>query len=96
MGSRPLGATTALTINPASTIAAGAGAEGSAQTVSLSEGEAISALGSHMDGESVEAVAIFNIVGAVDGTSTPAGLASLNTVVTGMTDSMVCASGFSK
>ena len=96
MGSRPLGGTTALTINPASTIAAGAGAEGSAQTVSLSEGEAISALGSHVDGKSVEAVAIVNIVGAVDGMSTPAGLASLNTVITGMTDGMVCASGFSK
>ena len=85
-----LSGTTALTINPASTIAASAGAEGSVQTVSLSNGEAILALGSHADRESIEAVVFVNIIGAVDGTSTPAGLASLNMVITGATDSMVC------
>ena len=85
-----LGGTTALTINHASTIAAGASADGGAQTVTLSKGEVISALGGHAGGESVEAVAFVNIVGAIDGMSAPAGSASFNTVVTGATDGKIC------
>ena len=85
-----LGGITALAVNPASTIAVVGGAEGGVRVVSLSKGEVISALGGHADGESVEAVAFVNIVGAVDGTSAPAGSASSNTVVTGATDGKVC------
>jgi WD40 repeat protein len=85
-----LGGITALAVNPASTIAVVGGAEGGVRVVSLSKGEVISALGGHADGESVEAVAFVNIVGAIDGTSAPAGSASSNTVVTGATDGKVC------
>ena len=85
-----LGGITALAVNPASTIAVVGGAEGGVRVISLSKGEVISALGGPADGESVEVVAFINIVGAVDGTSAPAGSASSNTVVTGATDSKVC------
>ena len=55
--------------------------------VSLSEGEVISALGCHADGEcKLEVVVFVNVVG----TSAPAGSASLNKVVTGATDGKVC------
>jgi ribosome assembly protein SQT1 len=66
-----LGGITALALNPASTIAVAGGAEGGVRVVSLSKGEAISALGGHADsdGEGVEAVAFVNIVGVVDGTA---------------------------
>jgi WD40 repeat protein len=78
-----LGGITSLAVNPASTIAVVGGAEGGVRVVSLSKGEVISALGGHTDGESVEAVAFVNIVGAVDASSA-------NTVVTGATDGKVC------
>ena len=85
-----LGGITSLAVNPASTIVVVGGAEGGVRVISLSKGEVISALGGHTEGESVEAIAFVNIVAAVDGTSTPAGSTSTNTVVTGATDGKVC------
>jgi ribosome assembly protein SQT1 len=85
-----LGGITALAINPTSTIAVVGGTEGGVRVVNLSKGEVISALGGHAEGQSVEAIAFVNIVGAVDGSSAPAGSSGVGTVVTGATDGKVC------
>lgn len=85
-----LGGITALAINPTSTIAVVGGTEGGVRVVNLSKGEVISALGGHAEGQSVEAIAFVNLVGAVDGSSAPAGSSGAGTVVTGATDGKVC------
>jgi len=85
-----LGGITSLAVNPASTVAVVGGANGGVRVVSLSKGEVISALGGHTEEQSVEAIVFVNIVGAVDGSSAPAGSAGAGTVVTGATDGKVC------
>ncbi|KAH9039707.1 ribosome biogenesis protein Sqt1 [Lactarius hengduanensis] len=67
-----LGGITSLAVNPASTVAVVGGANGGVRVVGLSKGEVISALGSHAEEQSVEAIVFVNIVGAVDGSSAPA------------------------
>ncbi|KAI0058206.1 WD40 repeat-like protein [Artomyces pyxidatus] len=79
---------TALAINPASTLAVVGGAAGGVRVVSLSKGEVITALGSHAEGESVEAAAFVNIVGTIGGSA--ASTAGGGTVVTGATDGKAC------
>ena len=85
-----LGGITSLAVNPASTIVVVGGANGGVRVISLSKGEVISALGGHAEEQSVEAIVFVNIVGAVDGSSAPAGSAGAGTVVTGATDGKVC------
>ncbi|KAI9439977.1 ribosome biogenesis protein Sqt1 [Lactarius indigo] len=85
-----LGGITSLAVNPASTIAVVGGANGGVRVVGLSKGEVISALGGHAEEQSVEAIVFVNIIGAVDGSSTPAAPIGAGTVVTGATDGKVC------
>ncbi|KAH9037803.1 ribosome biogenesis protein Sqt1 [Lactarius pseudohatsudake] len=85
-----LGGITSLAVNPASTVAVVGGANGGVRVVGLSKGEVISALGSHAEEQSVEAIVFVNIVGAVDGSSAPAAPVGAGTVVTGATDGKVC------
>ncbi|KAI0040255.1 WD40 repeat-like protein [Auriscalpium vulgare] len=79
---------TALAINPSSTLAVVGGAAGGVRVISLSKGEVVAALGSHAEGESVEAAVFVNIVGTVGGSGT--GAAGGGTVVTGATDGKAC------
>ncbi|VDB84750.1 unnamed protein product [Peniophora sp. CBMAI 1063] len=82
---------TSLAINPASTLAVVGGAAGGVRVVSLTQGKVISALGSHEEGNSVEAAVFVNLAGAVTGAggSAPA-TAGGGTVVTGATDGKAC------
>ncbi|KAA1467494.1 WD40 repeat-like protein [Dentipellis sp. KUC8613] len=80
---------TALAINPASTLAVVGGAAGGVRVVSLSKGEVVTALGSHTEGESVEAAVFVNVTGAVGGSGAGANIGG-GTVVTGGTDGKAC------
>jgi len=80
---------TALAVNPACTLAVVGGAAGGVRVVSLTKGEVISALGSHEEGQSVEAAVFVNLAGAAAGGSTPA-TAGGGIVATGATDGKVC------
>ena len=83
---------TSLAINPASTLAVVGGAAGGVRVVSLTQGKVISALGSHEEGNSVEAAVFINLSAAAvagAGGSAPA-TAGGGTVVTGATDGKAC------
>lgn len=83
---------TSLAINPASTLAVVGGAAGGVRVVSLTQGKVISALGSHEEGNSVEAAVFVNLAAAAvagAGGSAPA-TAGGGTVVTGATDGKAC------
>jgi ribosome assembly protein SQT1 len=72
---------TSLAVNPSSTLAVVGGASGSLRVVSLSKGEVVSALGGHVEGDSVEAVQFVELAGTGGGSGV---------VVTGGTDGKAC------
>ncbi|KZV64434.1 WD40 repeat-like protein [Peniophora sp. CONT] len=82
---------TSLAINPASTLAVVGGAAGGVRVISLTQGKVVTALGSHEEGNSVEAAVFVNLAAAVTGAggSAPA-TAGGGTVVTGATDGKAC------
>ncbi|KAI0029710.1 WD40 repeat-like protein [Vararia minispora EC-137] len=80
---------TTLAVNPASTLAVIGGAAGGVRVVSLTKGEVIAALGTHDEGQSVEAAVFVNVAGATVGGSALATTGG-GTVVTGATDGKAC------
>jgi ribosome assembly protein SQT1 len=79
---------TTLAVNPASTLAVVGGAAGGVRVVSLTKGEVIAALGSHDEGQSVEAAVFINVQPTAATSSAPA--TGGGTVVTGATDGKAC------